>query len=840
MINYSVQSVNSYEIDTESDLLYILYNTPNTLPSFKLVVDALRQKSKLFNELFWNSATAKSKLQTLYDKAKKVERADFNDDDLIAKAPKTRKLRTEKSGLVLESEFANLPFYWKWAWTLYLHVLKLSLTQQQYSTYRAIIRRLKFGVWSDDYTKRLKAIGTWAKKARPFYDEDVIQCLIDVHTMGGYTTEFSEDSIWEEVVEWTSKKEPKTWNGSVTGYQKAFREEARTNMEEGMSNTVVATPVYDWIADTANWALTGTTDLARVGVVVDGVVQKAMKNKISASLALSTEELMDIFENDVTTKYTVYVKKESSKARPVIVATTACYLRQAWFGNLVYAAYKGSPQSTSYMSTAQQFGYWSERCTSGVSEGVNFPSDYANFDRQIEKVEIQILIEEWTYKLTKLVQPTMANEVVRVSNLILRDLWADSRVFYDNRSTPYDNGLLSGWFLTSLIGNTANRTWAMLADRFSPVKPRVSFRITMGDDLDQSMRDLASAVFWFQTMLDLSINLHPDKTLATAAVLGNNMSTEYLRKSVTKNKVRGYPARAILTITWGNPNNNMVSTDTLQSVALSEISQGWELLSSRLGMKISNVLDLMLTDMHYATKLSKSILKSVLSTPVALGGLGLSKETVNKGKFTRLQLITQDTFQKVSFVTPNAGYLEIAKYWSRLGVPDNETSRVLAGRLQLKDKVPWHASLSTTKIPIEVRPKWTAGAQVEITKPKRKKLVHADIYDDAIRWMIEEKKYELIPQIAETTYQELMTALDRLGGAGFKRWMTSDGISAIPYIDGWSRDFTSMAFGKAISDLNRKVFSSSRFTMQKAESSMWYAENEVRTVTAMMTPTMCG
>lgn len=800
--------------------------------------DILLREEKSFADLFWTAERAHSELLKLQTENRKLKIKHFDAEEtkLEYDALNNKKFRAGKH-IGLLPLTANLPYEWRMAFSLYIEALNRSYGREKTAEIIALMKKCDFFRYTEDYKQKLKKVSAWAKKSRQHYPEYVIQSIIDCNVMGGYSIHYDEAKMHEAIAHWVEKKEERTIDGSEAKYTAMFVKHARSASELILKNSVKQPTVKDWLTDTANWALTGTSDLPVVGLTFDGNTMKPMKNKISSSLALSPAEVEDLFWNSgPSKKYSVFIKKESSASRPVIVSSTVSYLRMAYIGKMLYAAAAGSTNSSAYMNTEQQFQFWVDRSTKYLSKGVQFPTDYSNFDRQVLLSEILLMLEQWRLRLHQLCDGDLV-ELDKVFELVKTDLTCEPEIHYDGASYVYRDGLLSGWFLTSLIGNFANQIWSDICDELNPITndPPI-FRITMGDDLDQTFLSTGQAWGWFWSMNQLKLSLHPLKTLCTSFLTGRRQSTEFLRKTVLVGKVFGYSARTILTICYSNPNNNTIQVTSIQSVAVREISSAWELLASRLGTPISKFKDLLFADIHGATGLSGDVIQHLYNTPSSLGGLGLGEAVL---PFYVPILETTNTFHTVAFAAPNRGAEAIAGYWSERRFPKHEVDAVLAARLQVKKHVPWKVTLKIQKVDVD-RPRWSEGPKVGIQRPKVKDGIHQDVLSDATAYYIKEKDLDGLAGIYQIDRDRLIFIITRIGWSGLRRLLTGDSLYSAPYVTRWTREFTSMAFAGTVAKAQRSILSLARFTQKKYRESMWYLENETLLALQQAPYTLCG
>ncbi|UHK02998.1 MAG: RNA-dependent RNA polymerase [Hangzhou totivirus 9] len=294
--------------------------------------------------------------------------------------------------------------------------------------------------------------------------------------------------------------------------------------------------------------------------------------------------------------------KEEVKTRTVITTPMASYLRQSYLWYLF-----GKPKFLK--STISNKKITSQLITTNEE---NFACiDASKFDHCITKNFI-------TQFYKSIIESTDDVEIRRICQDELESL--ETLILeYDGLKIPYNNGLLSGWRFTSLIGSMYS---ALLCEYINSTTQHNYNYITQGDDI----------IIMSHTGIDKNIisrcceqfGLTINKKKTTIGHFG-----EFLKYRYGCNIVQAYAARSVRSIFYAQP----WLDDTIVTKP-SEISSKWFTVMSRMSVASNYSL----TKKAYrwfekfitndvsgwaGGKLSKHTIRECLKSPISVGGLGV-------------------------------------------------------------------------------------------------------------------------------------------------------------------------------------------------------------------------
>lgn len=308
--------------------------------------------------------------------------------------------------------------------------------------------------------------------------------------------------------------------------------------------------------------------------------------------------------------------KEESKTRLVITTPMASYLRQCY---ILYSL--GKPRFLKSTLTNQNL-------VPTLMQNTNFNYvciDATKFDQNFPKWMVENFFT-YIYDLSCKAGETELSQICLWELEQLRSL----EVEIMGERMAYDNGLLSGWRVTSILGSIAS---ALVCEYINERLGVQMDYITQGDDIIMASYQERPAETYTELCAEFGVNTHPDKCLFGDV-------GEFLKYTYTSEGVYGLPARALRSICYINP---WLEKDRERSPV--EVSTGWQTLLSRVFAVVPSVrlasqtTALLIRDLHgwAANKeiyrinrkvrervhLGVQEIKNLLVTPISLGGFGM-------------------------------------------------------------------------------------------------------------------------------------------------------------------------------------------------------------------------
>ncbi|QMU95575.1 RNA-dependent RNA polymerase [Bactrocera dorsalis toti-like virus 2] len=313
---------------------------------------------------------------------------------------------------------------------------------------------------------------------------------------------------------------------------------------------------------------------------------------------------VDAYERAKLEENTAHVAlKEEVKTRTVITTPMASYLRQS------YLWYRlGRPKFLS--STISNPGLVKQLINTDCKNFVCI--DASQFDHCISK---EFIINFFNSIKNNHLDD---DDIVRCCDDEIESLLT-LKLEYGKTTFDYENGLLSGWRFTSLIGSLYS---ALVCEHINHALDRSFPYITQGDDIIILSKLHVDKENIIRACDEFGLTTNPSKT--TLGQFG-----EFLKYRYGSGVVQGYAARAVRSIFYANP-----WLDTKIVVKPDEVTSKWFTVMSRISVS-SNILltpsawnqikrDIT-SDVFGWTghRLKKKDILLALETPVSVGGLGV-------------------------------------------------------------------------------------------------------------------------------------------------------------------------------------------------------------------------
>lgn len=373
----------------------------------------------------------------------------------------------------------------------------------------------------------------------------------------------------------------------------------------------------EYVTDPMRWATSG-------GAPAVSISGQKIRSKWAWALSVleSGENMMSAAKK--TSPLARVALKEEKKLRAVITTPLPSYLRQCY---ILYRFGKAPIRSTiSDSSLVERLGRANARWYMSI--------DASEFDRRISKAEVLSLLANMRSKVGE------GDDLYGVMTEEMDDL-KELKVEYEGTLYPYENGLLSGWRMTSLMGSMHSE---MLC-RWLKEKTGSHFDyVVQGDDVILYGDYPLEKTYIIDLCEQYGIKTHPQKT--SSSEFG-----EFLKYRYSREEVSGYAARAVRSIFYANP-----WLDTTIDSRPQEVASKWWTVISRI-MVSSNVVpsseDYLMIKKWVASDVHSwsggnvpfaDVLEAV-DTPMSMGGLGV----IENRKFTALDKLTSYTRMEVSY-----------------------------------------------------------------------------------------------------------------------------------------------------------------------------------------------
>nr|UNZ11834.1 RNA-dependent RNA polymerase [Zyryana toti-like virus] len=374
-----------------------------------------------------------------------------------------------------------------------------------------------------------------------------------------------------------------------------------------------------FVTDPMRWATGGGAKKVKISIAGEEV---DVRNKWMWSLSklIKGEDIIESARSEGSTAQVAL--KEEVKTRCVITTPQLSYLRQC------YMLYRlGNP---AFLKSTIVDANLTNHCAN-TTEGHFICVDSSQFDHTVSKSFIITFME----MLEKRVSPDLA--------AIIREEIEDMvglKIMFGDKEYKYENGLLSGWRITSLLGSVLS---ALLCEYINEKLGREMFYITQGDDIIMASRAKLDKDLILRCCSDFGVITNSKKT--TIGRFG-----EFLKYRYGNGHVQGYAARAVRSIFYANP---WLDSTVVQSPQ--EVANKWFMVISR----VMNSANGLFVSREFRESFEKQVVNDVfgwigrtvsrrdihdcLYTPGSLGGLGMFEwsklGTVGRSAPTQLRKI---------------------------------------------------------------------------------------------------------------------------------------------------------------------------------------------------------
>lgn len=450
------------------------------------------------------------------------------------------------------------------------------------------------------------------------YDSQrVSQCVTNLHglsTMGGPRGWVDADII-ELIDDWISA-DHNIGDEEGRTYAQWFM---KTKVHEWAKNVHLKNGTKmsfeEFCTDPMRWATSGGAPKVNVG-------DEKVRSKWAWALDTLKTTTDVISEASQQTNFARVALKEEKKTRTVITTPLSSYLRQCY---VLYVL--GDPPIKSTIADRSLVEYLARsNCKYYMSV------DASRFDHNITKKQVLSFFDELRQAVPQL-HDIITEEMHHINNL---------KVTWNGKEWDYNNGLLSGWRITSIFGSMYTCGLA----EYVRYKTGDNFNyITQGDDI----------IFFTNMTLD------PKQVVTCCESYGietNEEKThfgefgEFLKYRYSSDYISGYSARNVRSLFIANP-----WLDTSIDVDPQALSARWTSYFGRLMMSCNmsfsahdekKRIDMMARDIYswLGRNIPLHAVRDSLSTPTSLGGLGATEQTP-LGKIIQCTSITTITEEKV-------------------------------------------------------------------------------------------------------------------------------------------------------------------------------------------------
>jgi hypothetical protein len=647
--------------------------------------------------------------------------------------------------------------------------------------------------------------------------------LVNLERGRGFEPLKNIEDFADDVRQWVSGDKVHTIDGDET----KFLEYMRQGIAEfyglapgiGRANSEAKT-IEEWLSDLSNWARPGSSMDKRSLVYYDGNrMRKPRRSKWRTAMTLPLKEVAATIRGagPRVQKASAIQKQEIGKVRAVINSGDETYFRMAYVSDWLERALRGHPRSALFRTNEQQFEFWTRLSRHTQSNTIKVPLDQAHFDWQQNKRMHKVFFDE-TRRLLQFATPGVKEDLFLAMDAIERDL-SGGKVKVGNHRMPIEKGILSGWRWTALMDTVYNYAELYAAERM--LKERGFFgsiisKDAQGDDDEIEVTSVGTAAGLVLAYEHMNFEINPQKYFVDLE------RDEYLRKRIDSSGVYGYPARIINSLLYRGPLSKDPPSGLLR---MDEQAENWGKLISR-GGDLRRTLKHMLRDLSNANGVSKIEVSRILSTPAAMGGLGMFERTLKPLAFSpgkRKRTVRYDLSSApglmgavglFDFRDPEEVAQRLANEVLEV---DGTAGEVLPGRVKEVQDV---SALAWDLVPSSGFP---TSAR---TGPGVTNFLSTVILEE----LIETKQYERIHlEWVHPDLVRLSQRIERNGGRGvWFAWLRGKLPFKVPKVVGWGTDWVGTVYARMAATGWQRLVGRSKFTLHTVKRLAVTAEAATR------------
>lgn len=462
--------------------------------------------------------------------------------------------------------------------------------------------------------------------------------LCHIKRLQDYKSRVSPELFADEVNYWLTPKQH-WWFGDEERFYAVFSE----HLERHFASLQFVKPAMydvsyiDWIKNRTNWANSGS-GFSKIRVVEKN--NDVKKTKWYDAWSMTDEQLIYAFENQQIAYNRVLQKPEIEKVRAIVGSDLITYMRMKYTWDTTLSGfYKRWGRCPVFMNDYERISMWR---TLAKDKDWKIPLDQSEFDQMQSRRCIMLCYKKIKNMLIDVDSPatqvwdwllqSMEDSIVELVLVGLKETILDSVRASD--LTPevkqhviesiqkgvveweWTNGVLSGWFLTAYTDTLMNDITKRMAEEWVLIvsglgSDNITIFFCQGDD-----DAISTLTYVYACLLSLAYASMGYKVNRAKFYISRTRH-EFLRKTISPDRIDGYPARSVTNLLFASPEREITgSTD----VAASRLSM-WHKFSNRLACDISKLP--YIADIIGATSWKKADVILWLTTPRPLGGGGV-------------------------------------------------------------------------------------------------------------------------------------------------------------------------------------------------------------------------
>ena len=310
-------------------------------------------------------------------------------------------------------------------------------------------------------TPKLRSYLRWVSSRMLRLGERVVgkswRYYVGIHLLSGYRALLPLPDFRDEIIRWVNIPYIHRINNSEELFLTRFTRGVDYTISRLVQRQAIPEmTLYQWLKDPVNYTTSGSLyvkgnvlpKVSYTTLIDSDEGKQVLRNKWSGVFNYSLSTLRDSMTHESTPFYKVIEKQESGKIRGVISAGYELYLKMSFVGYFLDKIFMGSKIFSMYQTNRQKMLFWL-RMIATTMEGkkVAFPTDYKEFDHQINFNMLRIVIDRLSTLLKRIVGNTEVHQVMRIISKDMFRGW----LYLGEERIEIKNGILSGLRWTSLL-----------------------------------------------------------------------------------------------------------------------------------------------------------------------------------------------------------------------------------------------------------------------------------------------------------------------------------------------------------------------------------------------------
>lgn len=482
----------------------------------------------------------------------------------------------------------------KWGYVLGVYRSVLPLHVRKF--FDKWIFKMPNGICERCFIDALKNLSQQCLKRVVEYSRFELRYFLDLKVLGGYDTVLNRDDAFNNYANDYGKHKV---GADIYKYIDKYVDK--------ISFGKIPYSFRDFVSFRDAWSAGGVATSGKACKLIfkkgNDVRKIRVKNKWFANLIYDDDMLTEKCLDGGDTIVRPFVKEDEAAAcRTVQSYDTFSFIRCCFLGQSI-KSYNGHSSWTSIgLSDNQKFRLY-KKILSYKGEGWFLCTDQDKFDLHQSK--------DWVLYTMRALFSKILQLNPECEDVIQAELESLQKVYllYNKKALKWQNGLLSGYFFTALVGSILNAA----ASRYvlESLNAEIMFERYQGDDAIVVLKNKIDVSDVVRKYEEAGLSINPDKTWHS------RINTEYLHELYFDGNVYGFPARSFRSLLWRKPGFKTVDIVSRTNAYLSCC-----LMAFRRGLFPSNIVrNFVRSQMKMDVTSNKY--KEWLHTPLCFGGFGL-------------------------------------------------------------------------------------------------------------------------------------------------------------------------------------------------------------------------